>query len=74
MTEKEFLAEVQELLQTDEVLSMDTHLPSLADWDSLSVMAMMAFLERNFGAKTTMADYKNIKDLSEIVKMANITL
>ncbi|WP_286673713.1 MULTISPECIES: hypothetical protein [Symbiopectobacterium] len=34
MTEKEFLAEVQELLQTDEVLSMDTHLPSLADWDS----------------------------------------
>ena len=44
MTNEEFLTEMQDVLQTEEELSMDTVLDDLEEWDSLSFMATMAFL------------------------------
>ena len=49
MTNEDFLTEMQDVLQTEEELSMDTVLEDLDEWDSLSVMATMAFLEKSFG-------------------------
>ena len=51
MTRDEFLVEMQDVLQTEETLTVDTVLTDLAEWDSLAVMATMAFLDRNFGVK-----------------------
>ena len=68
MTNEEFLTEMQDVLQTEEDLSMDTVLDGLDEWDSLSVMATMAFLEKSFGVKTTMKDYKDIKTIGDIAK------
>ena len=47
MTNEEFLTEMQDVLQTEEDLSMETVLDDLDEWDSLSVMATMAFLEKS---------------------------
>ena len=44
MTRDEFLTEMQDVLQTEETLSFETVLEELDEWDSLAVMATMAFL------------------------------
>ena len=59
-------------MQTDEELSMDTVLDDLDEWDSLSVMATMAFLEKSFGVKTTMKDYKEVETIGDIAKKAGL--
>ena len=72
MTNEEFLTEMQDVLQTEEDLSMDTVLEDLDEWDSLSVMATMAFLEKSFNVKTTMKDYKEMKTIGDIAKKAGM--
>ena len=72
MTNEEFLTEMQDVLQTEEDLSMDTVLDGLDEWDSLSVMATMAFLEKSFNVKTTMKDYKEMKTIGDIAKKAGM--
>lgn len=72
MNMQEFLTEMQDVLQTEETLSKDTVLNDLDEWDSLSVMATMAFLEKSFGVKTTMKDYKEMTTIADIAKKAGI--
>lgn len=72
MTQDEFLTAMQDVLQTEEELTTDTVLDDLAEWDSLSVMATMAFLDKNFGVKTTMADYKELKTIGDIAGKAGL--
>ena len=72
MTRDEFLNEMVEVLQTEEEISFETELDTLDEWDSLSVMATMAFLEKSFGVKTTMKDYKEMKTIGDIAKKAGL--
>ena len=72
MTRDEFLTEMQEVLQAEEPLTFETVLKDLEEWDSLSVMATMAFLDKNFGIKTTMADYAEMKTIGDIAIKAGL--
>ena len=72
MTHQEFLTEMMDVLQTEQKLSLDTVLAELDAWDSLSVMATMAFLDTSFGVKTTMADYREMKTIGDIAKKAGL--
>lgn len=72
MTNEEFLTEMQDVLQTDEELTFETVLDDLEEWDSLSVMATMAFLEKSFGVKTMMKDYKEMTTIGDIAKKAGL--
>lgn len=72
MTREEFLTEMQDVLQTEVDLSFDTVLKDLEEWDSLSIMATMAFLDKNFGVKTTIADYIAMRTLSDIAAKAGV--
>lgn len=72
MTNEEFLSKMQDVLQTEDELSLETVLDDLAEWDSLSVMATMAFLDKDFGVKTTMKDYKNMKTIGDIAQKAGL--
>ncbi len=72
MTNEEFLSKMQDVLQTEDELSLDTVLDDLAEWDSLSVMATMAFLDKDFGVKTTMKDYKNMETIGDIAQKAGL--
>lgn len=72
MTRDEFLVELQDVLQTEDELSFDTVLKELEEWDSLSVMATMAFLEKSFGVKTTMPDYITMKTIEDIAVKAGL--
>ncbi len=67
MTKEEFLSEMQEVLQTDVTLTNETVLDELEEWDSLSIMATMAFLDKNFGVKMKLADFKEIATIGDIM-------
>ena len=69
MTRDEFLTEMQDVLQTEETLSFETVLEELDEWDSLAVMA---FLDKNFGVKTSISDYLDIKTLEDIAVKAGL--
>ena len=72
MTRDEFLVEMQDVLQTEEALTTDTVLTDLAEWDSLAVMATMAFLDRNFGVKLKISDVKELNTVGDIAMKAGV--
>lgn len=72
MNKEQFLEEMVEVLQTEDEITMDTVLEDLEEWDSLSIMSTMAFLDKNFGVKTTMKDYQNMKTIGDIARKAGL--
>ena len=72
MTRDEFLTEMQDVLQTEEEISFETVLKELEEWDSLSVMATMAFLDKTFGIATTLSDYRSMKTIEDIAQKAGL--
>lgn len=72
MNRDDFLVEMQDVLQTEEVLTFDTVLAELPEWDSLAIMSTMAFLDSNFGVKTSMADYATMKTIGDIAVRAGV--
>ena len=72
MSKEEFLVQMQDVLQTETELTMDTVLDELDEWDSLSMMATMAFLDKNFGVKLKIVDLKALATIGDIAAKANI--
>jgi len=72
MNKEEFLIQMQDVLQTEIELKMETVLDELDEWDSLSMMATMAFLDKNFGVKLKIADIKTLVNIGDIAAKAGI--
>lgn len=72
MTKEEFIEKMQDVLQTDAELTMATVLDELDEWDSLSMMATMAFLDKNFGVKVKIVDLKSLATIGDIAAKAGV--
>lgn len=72
MTKEEFIEQMQDVLQTDVKLAYETVLNDLDEWDSLSIMATMAFLDKNFGVKTAIKDYREMTTIGDIAAKAGV--
>ena len=72
MSKEEFLVQMQDVLQTETELTMETVLDELDEWDSLSMMATMAFLDKNFGVKLKIAEMKTLGTLGDIAAKAGV--
>ena len=72
MTKEEFLTEMQDVLQTDDTLTAETVLDDLAEWDSLAMMATMAFLDKNFGVKVGLKDFKEMSTIADLMSKAGV--
>lgn len=66
----EFLEELQDLLQTETVLRKETKLESLEEWDSLSQMTVMAWLDRKFGIHTPFKSIVSCREVSDVINLA----
>lgn len=54
MKKQEFVAKLEELLQFDEgTLSVDSDLNGAEEYDSMAVLSVIAFVDRNFGKRLT---------------------
>ena len=72
MTKEEFLEKMQDVLQTDETLTAETVLGNHAEWDSLAIMATMAFLDKNFGIKVGIRDFIEMNTMADLMAKAGV--
>lgn len=70
MTEKDFLAELTDLMDTEDEIVMETNLSDVEEWDSLSRVAFMALAATKGGGKVTPMEVKEaqkVRDLYELL-------
>lgn len=70
MTKNEFLAALEDMLQTDTELAEDTPLAGMEEWDSLAFMVLIAFFDKNFGKKLTFEDLSACKTPGALMRLA----
>ena len=69
----EFLLVFQDILQRDEPLAAGDALADIEEWDSLAVMATIAWFDRNLGKKLTFKDFKSLETVADIAALAGIS-
>lgn len=72
MTREQFLREIADIFQRVGTLAFDMELADIEEWDSLSIMATMVFLDRQFGVKTSMQDYKAMRTVEDLARKAGL--
>ena len=70
MEKKDFLVELEDILQREEPCNETDLLEDYEEWDSLSKMALMAFFDKKFGIKLSLKDFKEFKTVEDIIKIA----
>ncbi|MBR1617025.1 acyl carrier protein [bacterium] len=70
MNKADFLVELEDILQREEPCNIDDNLEDYEEWDSLSKMSIMAYYDKNFGVKLSLANLKEVKTVSDLVALA----
>jgi acyl carrier protein len=65
---KEFLAKIASILEVDEVRETD-ELKAFAQWDSLSVLSVIAMLDSSYGVNLHAADFKSAKSVGDLWRL-----
>lgn len=72
MNKEEFLTNLEDVLQCECSLEYDLVLEDLEEWDSVSKIATIAFLDNSFGVKITFNELSEIKTVGDLAKKAGI--
>ena len=71
MTKEDFLAKFTDILQTEDVITLDSKLEDLENWDSLATMATVSWLLEN-KVQITVKEIATYKTVGEIAAKLNI--
>lgn len=75
MTRAEFLAALEEMLETDPgSLSPDTALDSLDSWDSLAVISFIALVDEHFDHVVAGEDLAKAKTIGDLLALTGANL
>lgn len=70
MTNEQKLAMLEEMMELDEgVLSENTDLSNLDEWDSLSLLSFMALMDDEFGKSVTGKEVRECKIVKDLLDM-----
>jgi acyl carrier protein len=72
MDKAAFLKKLQDVLQKDGDINENDSFADLAEWDSLSIMATVAFLKKNFDLTVDAIRLSKLKKVSELAELANV--
>jgi len=67
MTKKELLEKIAEALETETVLSEDTDITDIEEWDSLSSLSIIALFDELFSHKINRSQLNNIKTIKDLI-------
>ena len=73
MNKKEFLEQLQDLLQRDEPLTSEMKLRDLPEWDSLSMMAIAGFFDTSFKQTLDFTDFEGFITVDDLIQKAGIS-
>ena len=69
MTKDKFLQELSELLETDTELTLTTNLKDLEEYDSLAIMGLVAYADKNFGKKIPGENFSQVTDVQSLIDL-----
>lgn len=72
MNEAEFLNKITDILQSDSDITLQTKLEDLEEWDSLSKMGVLAFLNNDCGQNLTFNNLANYNTIGDLAKIAGL--
>lgn len=72
MNKVDFLEKFVDVLQTEDDIDFDTKLEDIEEWDSLSMISTVAFLDKDFSIKVSIEEVKNFKTVGDIAKKAGL--
>ncbi len=61
----EFLSKIAEILEEEGIQGTDD-LKSFAQWDSLSILSVIAMLDANYGVNLPAADFESISTVDDL--------
>ncbi len=67
MIAKIFLEKLQEALEEEESLTVDTKFADLSNFDSMSIMMLIAFVDDNFNQKISAVKFKQLEGVSDLM-------
>ena len=72
MKKKEFIDELKDALEIedeDQEITLETDLRYVEEYDSLSVLAIIAMIDKNFGKQIPSSDFSKIKTVSNLMEL-----
>ena len=71
MKKDEFIENLKDALEIDpdKEITEDTDLRSLEEYDSLSVLAIIAMIDENFGKRLSSPDFQKVTTISSLMKL-----
>lgn len=70
MNEHEFIANMEELLETDQgSISLATQLDSLQQWDSLAFVSFLAMADSKCGVRVAPTELRQCKSIADLMKL-----
>ncbi|MCW3160410.1 phosphopantetheine-binding protein [Chryseobacterium oryctis] len=72
MKKSVFLEKLQEELEEDETLTVDTNLKGLESYDSVSLLSIIAFVDENFNKTIDTKHFKDIETISDLMNVIGI--
>ena len=71
MKKDEFIENLKDALEIDpdKEITEDTDLRSLEEYDSLSVLAIIAMIDENFGKRLSSPDFQKVTKIGSLMKL-----
>lgn len=69
MTNADFINTFTELIQTDMPVTLATPLADVEEWDSMAIMAVIAYLDVEHHTQATYAQLKELQTVGDIARL-----
>ena len=72
MKKKEFIDELKDVLEIedeDQEITLETNLKDLEEYDSLSVLSIIAMIDKNFGKQIPSSDFVKVTTVSSLIEL-----
>lgn len=70
MTKKEFLLELEDMLQREEACYEDDLLKDYEEWDSLAKMIIVAYYKKKFDIKVDFHAFDTVQSVFDLIQLA----
>lgn len=67
-----FLEKLQEELEEKQMLNWDTKLKDLENYDSISLLSVIAFVDENFNQQIDPDQFKNMETVSDLMNIIGL--
>ncbi|MDF2153930.1 acyl carrier protein [Vibrio sp. CAU 1672] len=72
MNKEQFLEELTEILQLENLVDEQTVLSDLEEWDSMAHLGVISFFDMEFSKSITNTDLKQVGTVSELIVLAGL--